>query len=102
MIEFELGQRYDKSRFMAFLKTFLPDDYVQQEKILDINFKSNFITKAKSLGACKSIELMPVWGSRKTVSDCCSTSPTTTGPLWFFFPKRAVNGACRSFRWRQR
>ena len=57
MIEFELGQRYDKSRFMAFLKTFLPDDYVQQEKILDINFKSNFITKAKSLGACKSIEL---------------------------------------------
>ena len=57
MIEFELDQRYDKSRFMAFLKTFLPDDYVQQEKELDINFKSNFITKAKSLGACKSIEL---------------------------------------------
>lgn len=57
MIEFELDQRYDKSRFMAFLKTFLPDDYVQQEKEISINFKANFITKARSLGTCKSIGL---------------------------------------------
>ena len=57
MIEFELDQRYDKSRFMAFLKTFLPEDYVQQEKEVSINFKANFITNARSLGTCKSIGL---------------------------------------------
>lgn len=57
MIEFALDQRYDKSQFMAFLKTFLPDDYSQQDSSVDINFRSNFITEAVSLGSCKSIDL---------------------------------------------
>ncbi len=39
MIEFPLDKKYDRSQFKAFLKTFLPDDYVQQDKEMDINFK---------------------------------------------------------------
>lgn len=57
MIEFALDRKYERSQFMAFLKTFLPDDYVQQEKNVDVNFKTNFIMSAHSLGICKSLGL---------------------------------------------
>lgn len=53
-----LSSAYSRSVFVPFLENFLPDDFVMEEKSLDLSEDNpRFFTAATRLGHCKSLEL---------------------------------------------
>ena len=53
-----LSSAYSRSVFVPFLENFLPDDFVMEEKSLDLSEDNpRFLTAATRLGHCKSLEL---------------------------------------------
>ena len=53
-----LSQSYDRNTFCHFINDFLPDDFIPEQRSIDIsNYKHNFLISATRLGKCKSLEL---------------------------------------------
>ena len=53
-----LSRGYDRQTFARFLDDFLPEDFVREQKSLDMSgYKQNFLSEATRLGKCKSLDL---------------------------------------------
>ena len=54
MINF--SQKYDREKFQTFLKQFLPKDFIENNRELEIGESNDYFKKAILLGSVKSLE----------------------------------------------